>query len=134
MATRENDRNSGNLPGQHPTGPWDQAHEHLNPKEPDYGQDKDVTNLNRDHQHVNAANQAVKETPDFSRQVRDGQYSEPENRSGSGPGKGRDASRRNQDEPNRREEKRQVSGAGDKITNSQGNDQFKIDDSSKFSE
>ena len=151
MATQENDRNQGNLPGQHPTGPWDQGHEHLNPKDDTYGQDKDVTNLNRDHQHVNAANQAVEgQTPDFSRQGRDGQRPDPESRFGGNPQKGRDESRHNQEEPNRRnvypdnsqssprkeELKKQIPKSGEKITNSQGNDRFKgnIDDSSKFSE
>jgi hypothetical protein len=151
MTAQENDRNQGNLPGKHPTGPWDQGHEHLNPKDESYGQDKDVTNLNRDHQHVNAANQSVEgKTPDFSRQGRDGQRPHPETRAGSDPQKGRDESRRNQAEPNRRdvyssvpensprkeEREKQVPKSGEKITNSQGNDGFKgnIDDSSKFSE
>jgi hypothetical protein len=144
MATNEIGPETGNLPGQHPTGAWDQGHEHLHPlNEPgSYGQDKDATNLNRDQQHVNAANQPVEgQTPDPSHQGRDGQH----------PKTGGDESRRNQEEPNRKEEdpvipevplrkeerEQKTPEADDNVTNSQGNDGFKkntIDDSSKFSE
>jgi hypothetical protein len=144
MATNKNDRSGSNLPGQHPTGAWDQGHEQVHPsgERRSYGQDKDATNLNRDQQHVNAANQPVEgQTPDPSHKGRDGQH----------PKTGSDESRRNQEEPNRkdvypvipevplREEEREqkTPEADKKITNSQGNDRFKkntIDDSSKFSE
>jgi hypothetical protein len=128
MATNEHDRNQANQPGQNPTGTRNQD-QHPTGGQQSYGQDQDTTNLNRDQQHVNAANKPMQShTPD------------PTNRG---------ESRRNQEEPNRRdvdpvipevplrEEKREekIPKAGEKTTNSQGNDgAFNIDDSSKFSE
>jgi hypothetical protein len=156
MAVNENDPlHAGNQPGQQPIGYKPTTSLDHDGEQKAYGQDHDATNHNRDLQSVNAAHQPSQSHPDFNAQGRDGQQ-HPGGEQNDTPRTGnQDPDPGRQDEegdedgqekvipevPLRREEREQQTpkaNPGDpEELDRKGTDtdqQFPIDDSSKFSE